>query len=354
MQSRTRVLKKLKGACKLNYKFRAGITPTRLGNIQFLRAFAALGVIFFHLVGSAHKHGILPVVLDPLGRWGNSGVDIFFVISGFVMVESQRRKPTNAFKFLTRRILRIVPLYWFLTLAYWTLGISAPSLFPNLKLSFPWLVASLSFMSGNFGFPAPILGQGWTLEFEMLFYLIFALTLWTRNSVKSGILTIAIMLSTVMIFHSNAIIIEFCFGVLVGLIYEKFRLSAVGGYFFVVIGMSSFLLTLLFGTGSWNRVIVYGIPAFFLVLGLINVRQTQNKLFIMLGDSSYSAYLFQFFVIPLLFKFAVIIPKTRTLSDIVILLFALITVAAGEVLYQVVERRMTIKLYTAFNVKKTN
>jgi len=338
----------------VNHKSKATITSTRLANIQALRAFAALIVIFFHLVGNAHKHGIFPVVLNPLGQWGNSGVDIFFVISGFVMVESQRGKPTTAVNFLTRRILRIVPLYWLLTLAYWALGTLAPSLFPNLKLSIPWLVASLAFMSGIFGFPAPILGQGWTLEFEMLFYLVFASALWMRNSVKSGILTIAIMLSTVMAFHSNAIILEFCFGVLVGLIYGKFKLSALMSYSFLGIGVACFLFTLLFGIGSWNRVLVFGIPAFFLVLGLVNVRQTQNKLFIMLGDSSYSAYLFQFFAIPFLFKFADILPKTRSLSDIVILLFAIITVVAGQILYQVVERRMTIKLKSIFNSKRPN
>ena len=335
----------------MGYKSKATITPTRLGNIQSLRAFAALSVIFFHLVGNAHKHGILPVVLNPLGQWGNSGVDIFFVISGFVMVESQRRKPTNAVKFLTRRILRIVPLYWLLTFAYWALGTLAPSLFPNLKLSIPWLVVSLTFMSGIFSFPAPILGQGWTLEFEMLFYLIFASTLWLRNSIKSAILTITIMLSVVIAFHANAIIFEFCFGVLIGLIYEKYKFSILQSRLFLGIGMFGFLLTLLFGIGSWSRVLVFGIPAFFLVLGLVNVRQTQNKLFIMLGDSSYSAYLFQFFVIPFLFKFASIIPKTRTLSDIVILLFAIVTVAAGQVLYQIVERRMTSKLNSVLNAK---
>ncbi len=334
----------------MNYESKAETVPRKLTNIQFLRSFAALSVIFFHLVENAHKYGMTPVVLSPLGWWGNSGVDIFFVISGFVMIESQRRNTTKAVTFFIRRLVRIVPLYWLLTLFYWALATFAPSLFPNLELSVPWLLTSLTFISGVFSFSAPILGQGWTLEFEMLFYLVFASTLYLRNFVKSGILTTVIMPFIVIFFGGNAIILEFCFGVLVGLIYGKFRPSGRLGYISVGIGIVGFLPTLLFGSGSLNRAFVYGIPAFFIVLGLVNIRQTQNKLFMMLGDSSYSAYLIQFFTIPFLFKFADIIPKTPLLTDLTFLLFAIITVTTGKILYQAVEKKMTLKLNSVLHL----
>ena len=318
--------------------------PRKLSNIQALRAFAALSVIFFHLVENAHKHGMTPVALTPLGWWGNSGVDIFFVISGFVMIESQRRKTTKVTAFLIRRIVRIAPLYWILTLFYWGLATLAPSLFPNLDLSNAWLLTSLAFVSGVFSFSAPILGQGWTLEFEMLFYLVFAFALNMRNYFKTGILTILIVLFIVMYFDANAIILEFCFGVLVGLIYARYKPSRLLSRIFLGIGLAGFLPSLILGSGSWNRALVYGIPACFLVLGLVTVRQTRNKFFMTLGDSSYSAYLFQFFAIPFLFRFADLIPKIPSLTDITIVIFAIITVAAGQLLYYGVEKRVTLKL----------
>jgi exopolysaccharide production protein ExoZ len=329
---------------QMSHESKAVIAPRKLTNIQSLRAFAAISVIFFHLVENAHKHGMETVVLTPLGWWGNSGVDIFFVISGFVMIESQRRKASNAITFLIRRIVRIVPLYWLLTLFYWTLATFAPSLFPNLELGIPWLLTSLGFISGVFSFSAPILGQGWTLEFEMLFYLVFASTLFLRNFVKSGIFTIFIIIFIVLFFGGNTIILEFGFGVLVGLIHNKYSLPVRLSHIFVWIGIVGFFPTLIFGSGSFDRAFVYGIPAFFLILGLINVSQTRNKLFIMLGDSSYSAYLFQFFAIPFLFKIADVIPEARSLSDFTLVFFAIVTIVSGQILYLAIEKKMTLKI----------
>lgn len=126
----------------------------KLGNIQGMRAFAALAVVLFHLIVTAYRYDIPISILNGAEYWGPAGVDIFFVISGFVMVESQQRKTLNPLAFFKRRVARIAPLYLLLTLAYWGLATVVPSLFPNLVLSAGWLFASMTFTALAFGFNA--------------------------------------------------------------------------------------------------------------------------------------------------------------------------------------------------------
>lgn len=214
-----------------------GYSEKKLGNIQVLRAFAALIVIMYHIVNDASiSQGIKVDFSHPIGHWGFSGVDIFFVISGFVMIESQRTRPTNSFEFFKARIIRIVPLYWLLTVCYWVFATIAPSYFPHIVATPAWLFTSLFFASSVLGFGKPIIGQGWTLEFEMLFYLVFASSLWLRNSFRSGILTIAVITTVVLSFTLDYIIFEFCFGLLAGLIYQKFKFSKNIGILLTFIG----------------------------------------------------------------------------------------------------------------------
>ncbi len=96
---------------------RGQTTPT-LVSIQALRAVAALMVLVFHLCQELTKLGAdLPATTFIIGT---AGVDLFFVISGFVMVYSSERlfgQPRASIQFLARRVVRIVPLYWIATTA---------------------------------------------------------------------------------------------------------------------------------------------------------------------------------------------------------------------------------------------
>lgn len=140
-----------------------------LFNLQVLRGLAALGVAFYHtdfrLAGDWHTDF--------------SGVAIFFVISGFIMCFITRE---DADGFLTRRFIRIVPMYWLCTLVLIALGYR----FGLLRLS-TWttnttlasdLPRSLFFLPSE---KAPLLGVGWTLNFEIYFYLVFGLALWINR-----------------------------------------------------------------------------------------------------------------------------------------------------------------------------
>ena len=137
-----------------------------LFNLQVLRGLAALGVVFYHtdfrLAGDWHTDF--------------SGVSIFFVISGFIMCFITRQ---DADDFLTKRSVRIVPMYWLCTLAFivfaYMSGRLSLSIWTTLATDLP---RSLLFLPSE---KTPLLGVGWTLNFEIYFYLAFAVALWINR-----------------------------------------------------------------------------------------------------------------------------------------------------------------------------
>ena len=86
-----------------------------IANLQLLRAFAAINVIIYHIIGTSVAYGYELNFINILSGWGANGVDIFFVISGFIMYFSQAQNPKTPIKFLKSRLIRIVPLYWLMT-----------------------------------------------------------------------------------------------------------------------------------------------------------------------------------------------------------------------------------------------
>ncbi len=153
-----------------------------LVGIQVLRFVAAMLVVVMHLTQAYSLH-----ILGEDGRlyWsqGSAGVDIFFVISGLVMgLSTPPPAPTAAQRwrqariFMGRRLLRVVPLYWFYTLLKAALLLALPSLALRYSMAPQHLLDSLLFVPAisPWGRVEPTLPVGWTLNFEMLFYAIFA------------------------------------------------------------------------------------------------------------------------------------------------------------------------------------
>ena len=118
------------------------------------------------------------VIFDHIAfiRWGAFGVDIFFLLSGFVICYISAIDPSQ---FFAKRIFRVVPLYWLCTAGVALIGLVAPSLLVSTSFSFPALLKSLFFIP--YRRPdhriAPLLFLGWTLHMEMLFYAIFGIAL---------------------------------------------------------------------------------------------------------------------------------------------------------------------------------
>src|SRR5450432_1900019 len=194
--------------------------PLELQSIQALRALAATTVIFAHV--------------QFINR-GGFGVNIFFVISGFIICYMSSLNPSY---FWLKRIFRIVPLYWMGTVGVFLIALAAPNLLNYTTARPDELWKSLFFIPfvKESGRMAPILFLGWTLEYEMFFYLVFAAAL-AINKKRDGWLAI-LMLSVVAIagrlahpsstflsFYSNPIIMEFALGILAFYAWKKWRPS---------------------------------------------------------------------------------------------------------------------------------
>lgn len=149
-------------------------------NIQILRAFAAALVVYVHAI-KTYEEKIGSVTENLTSDLGDLGVKLFFCISGFIIFNSSSKLPgglPSATEFFFKRCIRIIPLYWAATLVYAIkLGFqgNAPSMADLLRslLFIPYL--------GEQGLMRPVLGQGWTLNFEMLFYVMTAMLLLSRS-----------------------------------------------------------------------------------------------------------------------------------------------------------------------------
>jgi peptidoglycan/LPS O-acetylase OafA/YrhL len=271
---------------------------------------------------------------------GNSGVDIFFVLSGFVMVVSTWKKKISILGFFRRRFVRIFPLYFVLTLTYSAIAVLAPPLIPNFNVNLIYFLSSLTFTTAIFGYEAPILGQGWTLEYEMLFYLLFSLSLIFTSFFKKIIFITSLVFLGVLL-GVSALFFEFIFGMLAAYFYKKQRLTNLQATFCFVLGLLFLASTSLNLSPNIDRTLIYGIPSFMLVLGLSSMRQNNNGILRKLGDSSYSTYLSQFFVIPFIFKFDGLIQNLVSNSTIMVFGVSVATLIFGHLVHLLVEMPLT-------------
>jgi peptidoglycan/LPS O-acetylase OafA/YrhL len=283
----------------------------RLESIQWLRALAALAIAVHHALHEAAQaarapslQGILPL---------EAGVDLFFVISGFVMVHASRDlfgSRASVLPFLRRRLARIAPIYWVATalfLALTALGLVGGGRPPP---TLGEIAASFAFVpylrpDGNL---QPTYSLGWTLNYEMLFYLLFALVLpLPRERAVPALVVILMALVaigqvvpaslTAPWFWTRSIILEFGFGMLIG----QMALSGVRPTRPMAAGLAVASLGLLV-LGRLqpallpDRALLYGLPAALLVMAALAIedvdrRQPAVRFMTGLGDASYALYL---------------------------------------------------------------
>lgn len=275
-----------------------------LQGIQILRALAALLVVF------AHFEYVQPTV-------GGFGVDIFFVISGFIMAYIVDK---SAEGFLYRRIIRIVPLYYLMTLLTAGLYLARPTWFRNVILTPAALAKSLLFIPYHIKDSGPILTLGWTLNYEMFFYLSIALFITIFGNKKGMVacligLSIFVLISTctswqsyVVRFWGSTMIMEFVGG---GILYYlwKHRLGSASQSLrniLIAVGFAAlaFLLYAEYNYGlSSQRFLLFGGPSLLVTCGFLSLENRinpQNKIhstMVLLGDASYAMYLIHPFVI---------------------------------------------------------
>ena len=184
-------------------------------------------VVWYHSVGQVD--GTLTFIR--YYHWGTHGVDLFFVISGFIMLVTTWDKPIGPVEFMRHRMRRIVPLYWLATLVMVGLATVAPALFKSLKWDVPALLKSLFFIPyDNLSVPgttSPLLIPGWTLNYEMFFYALFALSLLASRAWRLPLVigALSILVAAGLVFHptniqadfyTNPMMLEFCAGMILG------------------------------------------------------------------------------------------------------------------------------------------
>lgn len=326
--------------------------PSLISNLQVLRAVAAVIVIMLHTINLNPEYGFKSNVLPFFREWGRQGVDIFFVISGFVMVLTQHRKNRAVGGFIMDRIIRIVPIYWVLTIFATLLSLTIPAMVRRLHVDLPLLLHSLTFSTvyAQVHGPAssiPVLYVGWTLEYEMTFYAIFALCHFIPILKWRIIAQLAIF---IVVTHRNileSVCFEFLFGEILALFYISGRLiSEKAGVILCSTAVTLLLLPMALrqldaAMLDNYRPLISGIPALALVAGSLYIKQVDPPILRLLGNASYSIYLLQVFSIAAVYKAAQIL--TPHLPGLLVALICIASAcAAGVIFYLLVEKPLFV------------
>ncbi|MET0707741.1 MAG: acyltransferase [Tardiphaga sp.] len=317
---------------------------SKFNSIQALRAIAANLVLLAHLsvIEIKYGHGIA-VLPDWIGFGGAAGVNLFFIISGFVMALVSRG--AGARDFLGHRVIRIYPIYWFYTSLVLVVFLLRPEMVNQSFAHPPSVWKSYLLWPEDV---LPLLAVGWTLIHEMYFYLVLALVIALAVPLRIALPAWALAVLVVplladvsspllaIVFHPMTL--EFIAGAAIGL--AVLNGAAWGGRLSVLAGVVLLALGyFLYGRGpviaddSWARVIYLGLPFIPIVYGVAAMerrgRWPQLRFLSKLGDASYSTYLSHVLVVSLLGRLFVALPWHNVASEIAFL--AACVVAANGV-----------------------
>lgn len=284
----------------------------KIASIQALRAVAAWLVVLHHAHQVFFDFVAASVVGWIISARGAVGVDLFFVVSGFVMMIATGSKAPAAGTFLLRRLGRIAPAYWLATVLFACVLLAFPAaLKPPFRLDPVHFMLSASFTSSlvpdHF---FPVLSVGWSLNFEMLFYLLLAaaIALAARTRVKNlerwlvpGVIVVLVYLYPwrlpgVDMFKSKMLLM-FAAGYLLGVAHVSFGLKPhrIGGLVLLGIGAAAILAT------ERNDWLVRAAACTSVVWGCMCLEQEFSRVTLLtrLGDWSYSTYLIHLIVLTL-------------------------------------------------------
>jgi len=290
----------------------------KIQNVQALRGVAVLLVLVRHLYVMERNYGGGEMWLPAILKVGDAGVDLFFVISGFVMVWISRgrfQRSGEFWAFLYRRATRIFPLYWLFSLLVLAVFLVSPAWVPAMQKGQVHLLASFLLLPQ---LVLPLLGPGWTLDHEAYFYFVFALALLLperRLSLFLLLWGLAVAVGSNLYFRqaalldnaaikmiTNPLTIEFVGGALVALAIRRgWRhgdwLCLIGGG--LLLPLSHFFFDPLDVEGL--RFFCFGLPAVLIVYGAVSLESRARVQFPRwlqsVGDASFSIYLSHILVI---------------------------------------------------------
>jgi exopolysaccharide production protein ExoZ len=315
------------------------MTTSKIEYIELLRFLAAACVVCVHL--------------PPISA-GAFGVDLFFIISGFVMMYSTNFSVKN---FFLKRVIRIIPLYWIFTIGVFAIAIIYPELLNNTKANFSELIKSLLFIpfnkngTGHF----PILFLGWTLNYEIYFYLIFGVCsiffYKVRDLVCSLFLILIVIIfnsnqSFILGVYSNPIVVEFIFGMIAyrTLWLKKYDIHSLLLIFLCVITLSMF---------PQSRAITLGLPMlviFYIFHFFFSGKKMLNSIYY-LGGCSYSLYLTHPYIIQSVDNFTNLFNNNLTLDIFLIFVSFSLCISFALFVFIFFESKLNKKLRSFLSKK---
>ncbi len=238
---------------------------------------------------------------------GAAGVDVFFVISGFIIWTVAMGRESRPGPFLWRRFTRVAPAYWLVTGVVAVVALADPLFLPQVSVTPRHLLLSLAFIQHTDpnGLVFPVLPPGWTLNYEAIFYVSVAATLLAPARFRFALILAA--MAGICLFGfldppayglaANPMLLQFAAGAWLGRRYMLGRrIEPAAGLIFAAIGLA--VLVAMYLTGFRNeffRPLLWGAPAFMLVAGAVAMEQGWRPkvpaVFVRLGDASYAIYL---------------------------------------------------------------
>lgn len=332
------------------------MNPPKLPGLQILRALAAIMVLVGHVLAEAeHYFGLsLPGDAIPWTR----GVDIFFVISGFVITLSARRFIAQPGAFLWRRLLRVVPMYYLFTTLMVVVLLALPGGAKDTVLNPAQILSSYGF------FPferaderiAPVLSLGWTLNYEVFFYILAALCLalprplLTLTGVILGLGTLGLLIdfdSAQLRFWTNPIVMEFAFGIALAHAWQRGWHWPHPGAALVTLAIGIAMMIVLDPT-PLPRVIAAGIPAMIIVAAGTLLFPPRARPGMIWGDASYALYLSHRFALRAATLLLLpVLPATLLGAAIYTIAVCALALAVGLLTHLWIERPMMRALHPA-------
>jgi exopolysaccharide production protein ExoZ len=296
------------------------MSPKKIINsIQFLRGFAALAVVIHHTGGFVKRYFEPTLLLGDKFSIGFAGVDLFFVISGFIIHFTSRNylnKPSKLKEYIQKRFIRVYPIYWIITTILFLSSWFIVLILNRNIFSIGYPNKFIAYLQTYTLFPLhfAINPVTWTLSYEVFFYLCFALLIISKRLWIIPALILIISFHNVFInipevievklnyfnFFFSGYNFEFMFGFLIYQFYEKIKLSNIISLILLIISIS---IIVLFGYDigdydSYKRVLTFGFPSGLILISLLNLEQNGAISFprftIKLGDASYALYLIHF------------------------------------------------------------
>ncbi len=327
------------------------VQTQKINSIQALRGIACLFVILTHI--------------EFIGI-GAFGVELFFCISGFIMMYSTKKKEQP--HFLVKRLIRIIPLYYFITIITLLAILFVPSMFQEVHFEWSYFFKSLCFIpfdiTGQYTIQ-PLMRIGWTVNYEILFYLVFFCAMKINHKHRGIIASLLIILFTYihkiisfnnipLYFYTNPIILEFVIGILIYYIYQflqkkkdYFLSHSYLSIILILLIVSTFLYLCTLGVHAEiyeiQRVIHWCIPCAIIFLSslLLEFYYQPPKFLIQLGNISFSVYLMHYYIIQFIGRKVFDFSSISISSIIGALIGIALSLLVGYITWYFIEKKLT-------------